>query len=158
MDLTFTYNKIKDWQQRCIVDTGEVDTDGMPVYALDPILDVLPYLAQIVGMRSLTTRNLDEFHRRYTIIEAVRGPFFLADDRLFCLTRHAIGEFIGLTCNVRAKTRREFDTIWLSRAISALVPLRLGEIVQLDSTERRRRVPSRTTSDGTGTAGHSISL
>lgn len=113
------------------------------MYAFHPILDILPSIAHIVGIRSLTSRNLDEFYRRYTVIEAVRGPFFLADDRPFCLTRNAIGQFVGLMCDVRVKTRREFDGIWLPRAINALVPLRYEEIGQQSRPDPRSRVAGR---------------
>ncbi|MBI5511433.1 MAG: hypothetical protein HY903_21960 [Deltaproteobacteria bacterium] len=109
MALKYYFDKIKNWQKTCVVETDEIDEDGERVTYVSDFLSCLVWVSVAVGMSSLTRRNLPEFLRRARIVEGRLGALMTRHGQPYLLREEELRHFIGLRTDGPDLTAKEFE-------------------------------------------------
>jgi hypothetical protein len=116
MTFNIDYNKIKDWEDVCVVEHD----DGKS--SLAPMTQCLGFACISVGLHEITDKNADEFYARLHLIEQMDGAYLrrTSEDGFesVFLTPQDVNRHIGLHTNAfPSKTRNQ----WLKEIVGMRV-------------------------------------
>lgn len=102
MSLNWNLTNVKNNNELCFVETGEVKEDGSPVKRMNPVTETIIFMTMTVDIGLITEKNYKEFFRRAFAYQSMFGGLIWQNDlkeyRLVSLKE--IREHVGLRTNV----------------------------------------------------------
>jgi len=121
MSLNYNLTKIENYEDTCWQDTGEKYKDtGEPIFRIHPVLETIIFSSMIVGLNSLTVKNIDEWVFRIEML-ALAGldiPYRVWKGEEMHekhLDHEDLAPFVGLTVNVSSEKRPTWNRTLIKR-------------------------------------------